>query len=77
MLTSTETVGGATRFKIRAPDGRVVAEATLEAGLPDEPFVAHLLLGVAAAQAAAEQVAAAAAPATASLFPSVLLGLPQ
>ena len=75
MLTSTETIGGATRFKIRAPDGRVVAEATLEAGLPDEPFVAHLLLGVAAAQAAAQSLAVA--PTVASQFPSVLLGPPQ
>ena len=75
MLTSTETVGGATRFKIRAPDGRVVAEATLEAGLPDEPFVAHLLLGVAAAQAAAQSPATA--PASGSQFPLVLLDLPQ
>jgi hypothetical protein len=75
MLTSTETVGGATRFKVRAPDGRVVAEATLEAGLPDEPFVAHLLLGVAAALAAGQSPAGA--PVAGSQFPSVLLGPPQ
>lgn len=47
-ITETETVGGATRFKVRLPDGRVVAEGTLEAGLPVGPFADHLILGVAA-----------------------------
>lgn len=52
-LTETESVGSATRFKIRAPDGRVVAEGILEAGLPVGPFAEHLILGVAASQAVA------------------------
>lgn len=53
-LTQTESVGSALRFKIRAPDGRVVAEGTLEAGLPAGPFSDHLILGVAASLAALE-----------------------
>lgn len=61
-VTQTETVGTGTRFKIRAPDGRVVAEGTLEAGLPAEPFAEHLILAVAASMAAQPSMVAPAAP---------------
>ena len=61
-VTKTEAVGGAWRFKIRAPDGRVVAEGSLEAGLPDGPFAEHLLLGVAVSMAAAGVVVSAPVP---------------
>jgi hypothetical protein len=53
-LSQTESVGDAQRFKIRAPDGRVVSEGTLEAGLPAEPFSDHLIQGTAASLAAKE-----------------------